>query len=202
MTDDWRLSGLTLNLGVRWEYEAPFTEADGRLASPLRPDRRGLEPRLAASWRPVLGSSLVIRASYGLYRNLGVYQPLALLLTQQPPFARTFSVENSPQDALTLANPFPASVSSTNTFAVDPDFRAGYAHTWQVSAQRDLPASLTMIVAYLGAKGSHLMQASCRTPIRPGRRFRAPPARRALFTSARMELAQERRTVHDPPPAS
>jgi hypothetical protein len=160
LTDDWRLSGLTLNLGVRWEYEAPFTEANGRLASRMRPDRHGFEPRLAASWRPILGSSLVLRASYGLYRNLGIYQPLALLLAQQPPFSRTFSVQNGPLTPLTLANPFPSSLPSTTTFAVDPDLLAGYAHTWQASAQRDLPASLTVIVAYLGAKGSHLMQAS------------------------------------------
>ena len=159
-TDDWRLSGLTLNLGVRWEYEAPFTEAHGRLAARLRPDRHGFEPRLAASWRPVLGSSLVLRGSYGRYRNLGIYQPLALLLAQQPPFSRTFSVQNGPLTPLTLANPFPSSLPSTTTFAVDPDLRAGYAHSWQASAQRDLPASLTVILAYLGAKGSHLMQAS------------------------------------------
>jgi hypothetical protein len=160
VTDDWRLSGLTLNLGVRWEYEAPFTEARGRLASRLQPDRRGLEPRLGASWRPALGSSLVVRGSYGLYRNLGVYQPLALLLAQQPPFSRTLSVQASPATPITLANPFPSSLPSTTTLAVDPGFRTGAAHTWQVSAQRDLPASLTAIVAYLGARGSHLMQAS------------------------------------------
>ncbi|HTM25286.1 MAG TPA: TonB-dependent receptor [Vicinamibacterales bacterium] len=159
-TDDWRLSGLTLNLGMRWEYETPFTEASGRLAGGLRPDRRGLEPRLGASWRPVPASSLVIRGSYGIYRNLGLYQPLALLLARQPPYSRTFSVQNGPLSPLTLANPFPASLSSATTFAVDPGFRAGYAHNWQASLQRDLPASLTAIAAYLGAKGSHLTQAS------------------------------------------
>jgi hypothetical protein len=160
LTDDWRLSGLTLNLGVRWEYEAPFSEAHGRLASALKPDRHGFEPRLAASWRPVLGSSLVLRANYGLYRNLGVYQPIAQLLAQQPPFSRTFSVQNGPLTPLTLANPFPASLPSAITFAIDPDFRAGSAHTWQMSAQRDLPASLTVIAMYLGTRGTHLMQAS------------------------------------------
>src|SRR6185436_7366808 len=148
------LSGLTLNLGVRWEYESPFN------GSGLRPDKRGLEPRLAASWRPVLGSSLVIRGSYGTYRNLGVYQPLALLLAQQPPVSRNLSTQNSPLSPLTLANPFPSSLPSMTTFAVDPGFRVGYAHTWQVSAQRDFPASLTVIAAYLGAKGVHLMQAA------------------------------------------
>jgi hypothetical protein len=191
ITDDFRVSaGLTLNLGARWEYEAPFTEASGRLVnldvapnfsatspvlatnpvgsltgtsyptSLVRPDKRGFEPRVATSWRPLLGSSLVFRGSYGLYRNLGVYQPLALLLAQQPPFTKTVSVQNTALTPLTLANPFSSFFSNTNTFAVDPNFRSGYAHAWQASMQSDLPASLTAIVQYDGSKGSHLMQAS------------------------------------------
>jgi trimeric autotransporter adhesin len=46
----------------------------------------------------------------------------------------------------------------SNTFAVDPDFRVSYAHNWQLSVQRDMPASLTVTATYLGTKGSHLMQ--------------------------------------------
>ena len=191
VTDDWRVTpGLTLNLGVRWEYEAPFLEKSGGLVnldvapgftaispvqatspvgsltgstypvSLLRPDKRGIQPRIAASWRPVLASSFILRAGYGMYRNLGVYQPLAILLTQQPPISNSFAVQNSPETPLTLANPFPSSLpSASNTFAVDPDLHPGHAHTWQVSVQRDLPASLTVIAAYLGTRGTRLMQA-------------------------------------------
>jgi hypothetical protein len=191
LNDDVRIgTGLTTNVGLRWEYEAPFTEAAGRLAdldvstgfaaiapvvathpvgsvtgtayprSLLRPDKRTVEPRVATSWRPILGSSLVIRASYGLYRNLGVYQPLALLLAQQPPFSRTVSVQNGPLTPLTLANPFPSSLPGvSNTLGIDPKFRPGYVHAWQVQVQRDLPASLTVLAVYDGAKGTHLMQA-------------------------------------------
>jgi trimeric autotransporter adhesin len=203
-TDDWRLSGLTLNLGVRWEYETPFTEASGRLAERLRPDRRGVEPRLGASWRPVPASSLVIRGSYGIYRNLGLYQPLALLLAQQPPYSRTFSVQNGPLTPLTLANPFPASVPSATTFTVDPGFRAGYAHNWQASLQRDLPASLTAIAAYLGAKGSHLTQASLPNTYPAGAENPCPacPSGYVLVTSSGTSLRNAmqltlRRRLHD-----
>jgi hypothetical protein len=60
---------------------------------------------------------------------------------------------------LTLASGFNAPAKAlSNTFAVDPDFRVSYAHNWQVSVQRDLPASLTVIATYLGTKGSRLMQ--------------------------------------------
>ena len=37
-------------------------------------------------------------------------------------------------------------------------FRVGYAQTWQLSVQRDLPAALQMTATYLGVKGTRGMQ--------------------------------------------
>lgn len=158
---DWRVRpGVTVNAGLRWEYESPFSETSDRLASTIRPDRSGVQPRLAVSWRPRLSSSFVLRAGYGLYRNLGTYQSLALLLAQQPPFARSFSAQHSASTPLTLADPFRVEVSSaTQTVAIDPGYKAGFVHSWQVVTQRDLPASLTVSVGYFGDHGTHLMQA-------------------------------------------
>ena len=176
LTDDWRISpSLTANIGVRWEYEAPFTEQLGRLvnlepapdfssaarvvsANPLHADFRGVQPRIGLAWRPVAGSSLVVRGGYGIYRNSSVYQPIDLLLAQQPPLSTALSLETSAAHPLTLANGFPAATAAaTNTFAVDSDFRVGSAHNWQLLVQRDLPASLTMTATYLGTHGSHLL---------------------------------------------
>ena len=177
VTDDWRISpALTLNLGVRWEYESPISERLGRLVNldvgpgfttavpviggELRPDRSGLQPRLGLAWRPIAGSSLVVRAGYGIYRNNNVYQSIATMLAQQPPLSTTFSIASSPVNPLTLANPFVVANApgALNTFAVDPAFRVGFAQNWQASVQRDLPASLTIVATYLGARGSNLMQ--------------------------------------------
>jgi len=182
VTDDWRVNPiLTVNGGVRWEYEAPVTERLGRLVnldvapgftaispvvaaaashpdSLLRPDRRGVQPRVGLALRPVAGSSLVIRAGYGIYRNTSVYEPIARLLAQQPPLSNAWSVETSAAHPLTLANAFAMPGATTNTFAVDPGLRVGYGHNWQVLVQRDLPASLTITATYLGTKGSHLLQ--------------------------------------------
>jgi hypothetical protein len=176
VTDDWRINpALTVNLGLRWEYEAPYREHLDRLvnldvapgftaATPvvgaeLEPDRRGVQPRLGVALRPVAGSSLVIRAGWGIYRNTPVYQSIALMLAQQPPLSKVLSVESTAAQPLTLANGFNAPGNPvSNSFAVDPRFRVSYAHNWQVSVQRDLPASLTVTGTYLGARGSHLMQ--------------------------------------------
>ncbi len=180
----------TVMLGARWEYEAPITETYGRLvnldvaegfvevapvvasdptgavtgntyeSSLIKPDKFGIQPRLALAWRPVPGSSLVVRAGYGIYRNTNVYQSIATLMAQQPPLSRTFSLENSTTNPLTMANAFAATLPSTaiNTFAVDPNLRVGYAQNWNASVQRDLPASLTVTASYLGTHGNHLLQ--------------------------------------------
>ncbi|HJZ71889.1 MAG TPA: hypothetical protein VKE51_09115, partial [Vicinamibacterales bacterium] len=200
ITDDWRVNPvLTVNAGVRWEYEGPIDERLGRLvnldvapgftaAAPvvatdpvgpvtgtrypeslLQPDARGVQPRVGLALRPVAGSSLVIRAGYGVYRNTAVYQPIALLLAQQPPLSTAFSVESTAAHPLTLANGFVGvGGEASNTFAVDPDFRVGYAHNWQVLVQRDLPASLTMTATYLGTAGRHLVQEFLPNTVPPG----------------------------------
>jgi hypothetical protein len=176
ITDDWRINAtVTVNYGMRWEYESPFTEARGRLvnlavapgftsAAPvvgaeLRPDRSGIQPRLGVALRPVAGSSLVVRGGYGIYRNTAVYQSLAMMLAQQPPLSRTLSIESTAARPLTLADGFNAPANAlANTFAIDPGFRVSYAHNWQASVQRDLPLSLTVTATYLGTRGSRLMQ--------------------------------------------
>jgi len=130
----------------------------------VRADKRGFQPRLGIAWRPVPGSSLVVRAGYGIYRNTNVYQSIANQLAQQPPLSTTFEIQHSALTPLTLADALLVGqllgdVATLNTFAVDPELRVGYAQNWQASVQRDLPMSLTVNATYLGSKGSHLMQA-------------------------------------------
>jgi trimeric autotransporter adhesin len=190
ISDDFRIApGLTADAGVRWEYESPYTERDGRLAnldvlpdftaaarvvgsdgvgaltgtrypaSLVRRDLSGVQPRIGVSWRPDLTSSLTIRGGYGLYRNLGVYQSIGALLAQQPPFSTSFSIGAGTSTPLSLANPFPVSVPSATTFAVDPGFTTARLHSFSITIQRDLPASLTMIAGYFGDRGADLAQA-------------------------------------------
>ncbi len=193
VADDWRVSpGLSLNLGLRWEYGAPVTEEYGRMvdlnigpnwttgqavcaAAPpagsaiqctpasqvglpnslLRPDRHAFQPRVAIAWHPLLGSSMVVRAGYGIYYNTSFYQPLALQMAQQAPLSKSFTVANTAANPLSLAG---FNMPSQNTFAVDPNLRAGYSHNWNLSVQRDLPGSMVGTLTYLGIKGPRGMQ--------------------------------------------
>lgn len=179
---------LTINAGLRWEYSAPITEVKNRLAnldsvpdfssvatvtatdpagpltgqhypaSLIRPDRGMVEPRIAFSWRPLPGSSLVVRGGYGIYADTSVYQNLALSMAQQAPFSTSISASNSicPQSLKT--GPNPCSSLTADTFGIDPNFRVGYAQVWQVGVQRDLPAALQISATYQGIKGSNGMQ--------------------------------------------
>jgi trimeric autotransporter adhesin len=121
----------------------------------VKPDKTAFQPRLAISWRPLPASSLVVRAGYGTYYNTSVYQTIANQMAQQAPLSKSFNIANSLANPLTLANGFtPPAGTVLNTFAIDPNFRVGYTHTWQVSVQRDLPQALIMTATYLGIKGT------------------------------------------------
>ena len=125
----------------------------------LSPDKHAVQPRIGVAWRPLPASSLVIRAGYGVYYNTSVYQSIANQMAQQSPLSTSFSVQNGPGDPLTLANGFiPSKTITANTFAIDPNFRIGYAQNWNVLVQRDLPGSLIMTATYLGIKGTREQQ--------------------------------------------
>jgi hypothetical protein len=125
----------------------------------VRPDRSGVEPRIGISWRPIPASTIVVHGGYGIYHDTSVYQAPSLELAQQAPLSKSLSVQNSAACPLTLANGFNNCASVTaDTFAIDPNFRVGYAQTWQLSVQRDLPGALQLNATYLGVKGTHGVQ--------------------------------------------
>ena len=190
--DDFRVNPeLSIKYGVRWEYGAPVTETQNRLAnldfatgsrpfaaevpvlaksptgalsgmsypnSLVRPDRIGVAPNVGIAWRPISGSSLLIRSGYQITHETSVYQQTALLMATQSPLATSPNLNNG-VCPLTLTAAFPACPSITSdNFALDPNFRVGYVQTWQLSGQRDLPGSLQAIVTYTGIKGTRGVQ--------------------------------------------
>jgi trimeric autotransporter adhesin len=125
----------------------------------VRPDRLGVEPRIGVSWRPIPASTVVIRAGYGVYHDTSVYLTPVLQLAQQAPLSKSVKEQNSASCPLTLANGFIRCASTTaDTFGLDPNFRVGYAQTWQLAVQRDLPGAMQLTATYLGVKGTHGVQ--------------------------------------------
>jgi hypothetical protein len=144
INDNWQImSGLTIAVGMRWEYNSPMTELYGRLVnldvapgysaiapvvasdpvgsltglkypdSLLRPDRHGYEPKIGIAWRPFFGSSVVVRAGYAINYNTSIYQALANQMAQQPPLSKSFDVANALTTPLTLADGFNATPAGT-----------------------------------------------------------------------------------------
>ena len=181
----------SVTAGLRWEYGAPVTELKGRLvnldvapgfaaetwvqaSSPtgtltgqsyptslVHPDYSRPEPRIGIAWRPISGSSLLIRSGYDVTNDTSVYQSSAYAMAQQFPLSKSLSVANSTLCPFNIASPFAAlacSTTSPNTFAIDPNFKVGYVQSWNLSVQRDLPFSLQMVATYNGVKGTRGVQ--------------------------------------------
>ena len=159
------LYGRLVNLDIAPGYSAATpvlaTDPTGALTGRhypdalMNPDKHAIQPRVGFSWRPLPASSLLVRGGYGVYYNTSVYFSIASEMAQQSPLSKSLSVSNSAANPLTLANGFLASPDiTTNTFAVDPNLRVGYAQIWTTSLQRDLPRSLVLIVSYTGIKGT------------------------------------------------
>ena len=136
--DDWRVrANLTINVGLRYEYNGPYTETDNRIAnldvnpdfeaaslvlpggvgpyygsypnSLIRPDRNNFAPRLGLAWKPptALSPKTVVRLGYGINYNLAQYNTIIQNFAFQPPFAQTATNSSSAPGDLTLANGFP-----------------------------------------------------------------------------------------------
>jgi trimeric autotransporter adhesin len=145
-----------VNLGVARDFSQVAPVVGNDL---VHSDKIGFQPRVAFAWRPIAASSLIVRGNWGIYRNTNVYQSIAVQMAQQAPLSKSLNVPNSPENPLSLANGFLAvqGIPQT-TFAIDPNFRIGYAQNWMLSVQRDLPAALQMTATYLGTKGTRLPQ--------------------------------------------
>ena len=128
-------------------------------SSLVHPDRHAFEPGLGIAWRPISGSSLVVRAGYSLRYSTSVYQGLATQMYQQAPISTSLQVANTPANPLTLANGFvgsPATEATGN--AIDPNFKLGYAQNWTLTIQKDLPWGMQMQANYTGIKGTRMPQ--------------------------------------------
>ena len=75
-------------------------------------------------------------------------------LLSPPPRALTTSVATP----LTLENGFAAAPSQTvtNTYAINPNYKLGYAQTWSFAIQNTLPHAVVVELEYIGTKGTDL----------------------------------------------
>ena len=193
LQDDWRMSSkVTFNLGLRYEFVSPFWEANGRLvtldvnpdftaaipvqagqiapfsgqlpSTLVKPDYNDVAPRIGLAWRAT--DKTIVRGGYGINYNAGIYNAIAQQLSAQPPFAVTSNVIGTVATPLSFSNALLAlNPTSTNNFAIDPNYRLGYVQIWNADVQRTVGRTLVLGVGYTGTRGANLdMQ---RAPVGP-----------------------------------
>ena len=186
--DDWKLSPtLTLNLGLRYEYNTPPTDPTNRMStldlatrqvyqlgthglsrSGIRPDWNNFAPRLGFAWSPA--SDLVVRGGYGIFYDAGMFNVNSALYFN-PPFFTIRVFTPSQTSLLTLDNPFPLNsgfVPPPSLSVLSPALTTGYLQDWNFNIQREFHSFGTVSLAYAGSKGTHLIRSRNLNQPRPG----------------------------------
>lgn len=182
--DEFKLRpNLTINAGLRYEFYNDFHEATGRadpfdfqtcggFCSPtaafLFPAKDNLDPRLGIAWAPEkLRGNTVFRIGYGIYHED------AQLDDQNFPTANDeprYSLARGTQFP-DLSYPFDSLLeTSTGVFSPKDQVRKRkdtYAQQWTASIQQTLPWKLIGTIAYVGNKGTNLMNRSYTNIINP-----------------------------------
>jgi hypothetical protein len=180
--DDWRVTpGVTLNLGLRWEYFGRPVERDDRIASfdlltgqqvfpgqngyprsLVDSDYKDFAPRLGLAWRA--SDRMTLRTGYGIFYTPDVINTYRQLGFQEP-FGEVSSITARPADpqnplpVFTVDNPLTqATRLATNTRnGIQRNLRDGQVQQWNTSVQYLLPNRTLVEVAYHGATSVHLM---------------------------------------------
>ncbi|HKX28680.1 MAG TPA: TonB-dependent receptor [Blastocatellia bacterium] len=176
--DSWRVTPrLTLNAGLRYEYNTPAVDADDRVAlfdpatnslglvgqgglprSGYNPDRNNLAPRVGLAWTLDRAANTVLRASYGIFYDQSALAPGEALYFNPPFYELNFNFPTA-QSILTLQNPFPNTFSALlprSVLAIQRDLQTAYFQHWNLGVQRQLGRSRLVEIAYVGSKGAKL----------------------------------------------
>jgi hypothetical protein len=178
--DDFRvLPNLTLNVGLRWEYNSPVIDKYNHMGTydlsqpnSLRfstPQKRNLydtsfkefAPRFGFAWTPI-GPKTVIRGGYGIYWDVKLLN-IVLSPAISAPFLTgyTFNQSTNGRPNIDIANPYGGNGTPAVPAAtwLESPFRDGYVQQWSFNVQHELTSSMGVTAAFVGSKGTHLDRA-------------------------------------------
>jgi hypothetical protein len=165
---------LTLNLGLRYDYNTAMTESYGRNrnfnfatgqldplgTSLFDPPKLNFAPRVGFAWTPTASRSLVVRGGYGIFfitinpvmaqdtpANDPVFGESRLVTIFDDPFLTGFPTPPNIQS-------FP---SSGALWVLPHDFHSAYNQDWNLNIQQGLGEGMVLQVAYIGNRGTHYL---------------------------------------------
>lgn len=191
--DSWQASTrLTLNYGLRWDFDPPPGEASGHpfytatnLDDPanaaLAPkgtrlwaaSKHNFAPRLGVAYvlHPSAGHETVIRGGGGIFYGLGNQQGGQGTLGF--PYSRSeylYGAAGAYPLSVAAAAPIPFTLDPpfSFVFAFEPNLRDPRVYNWNLSLQQNLGGSRTLQMTYAGNKGSDLLRNEMVTPAMGG----------------------------------
>jgi hypothetical protein len=176
--DDWRInSRLTVNLGLRYEFNAPPVDADDRMRiydratsqivqvgtngiprSGIASDSNNLAPRIGFNYDLTGMGTTMLQGGYGLFYNVGTLIETSALYFN-PPYFGIGLYFPSAQRLLTLEDPFPGQgIATQPTYnSLDQNMRTAYAHQTSLGLERAW-SKTTVDARYVGSFGRQLVR--------------------------------------------
>jgi outer membrane receptor protein involved in Fe transport len=175
------LPTLTLNLGLRYEFQRVPREADG-LEAALRDAQhdaattvgpvfenmslRNFSPRFGFAWDVFGNGATALRGGFAELFDIGVFgQVLNIGTTGTPPFSSNSSVTNPTTFTLPLF--FPPSAIGKTLRTQDYHMEQPHLLSYNLTLEHQLPASMAVRVAYAGSRGINILQTKEGNPTVP-----------------------------------
>jgi hypothetical protein len=174
---------LTLNVGLRYEYNRPPVEVHDRFSVPdlsansltctpqpdcqffqagtngipratYGKDLNNLAPRIGLAWRPLATERFVVRAAYGIFYDVNILNA-NIFPRFNPPFYELVFFPNSGTNIIQdILNQPGLVLVQPNMIA--RNFHDSYLQHWNLDLQYELRPNWVIDLAYVGSKGTHL----------------------------------------------
>jgi hypothetical protein len=178
--DTWHiLRDLVLTLGLRYEYNSPavdaadradvYDQATGSLVQlgqsgfprgGYSPDYHNFAPQIGLAWSPRVRDTTVVRAAYGIHYDQSSLAPGEGLYFSAPYYNFNLYYPIQGLVNLSLSDPFPSNFPIPypgSAIAFQSNLHTPYVQQWNFGVQRQLGKPRVLEIAYVGSKGTHLI---------------------------------------------
>ena len=140
-------SGLTLNLGLRYEIVTAPTEVNNRIAFFYNTNNKNFGPQVGLAWAPREGRT-VIRAGYGIAYG-HIFPDIYQRIRYNAPAVRVIPIQD-PSLSNPLKNIGSVEDQPSEVTRLSPDLATQYSHQYNLLIQNRLPGNLLFEVGYIG----------------------------------------------------